>query len=205
MEPRIQYAKTGDGVNIAFTDTGEGSPLVTLSIPLLSHVQRVSAMFPNSVTLAQGFRQIRYDPRGTGLSDRDAIDFSMGAMLRDFDATVERTGVQSFAVLAPTSAVSFPVTYAARFPDRISHLILIDGWTSWPDVAGMPVWEALEALIGKDWTLFTDTMARVLIGLDDPQIIGGLGEYIRACIEPEAYRAYVVAYRVGTLRTYCLR
>jgi hypothetical protein len=31
MEPRIQYAKTRDGVNIAFWTLGEGPPLVHLA------------------------------------------------------------------------------------------------------------------------------------------------------------------------------
>ena len=33
MEPQIQYAKTSDGVNIAFTTRGEGCPLIFLVGP----------------------------------------------------------------------------------------------------------------------------------------------------------------------------
>ena len=57
----------------------------------------------------------------------------------------------------------------------------------------MPAYEAHNALIDQDWTVFTETMARVLIGVDDPRIVEVFGEHIRACIEPEAYRAFVVA------------
>ena len=196
MEPRIQYAKTEDGVSIAYATEGEGQPLVTVSPQAISHVQRESAMFPNIFPpLARAFRLIRYDPRGAGLSERDAIDFSMEAMMRDLDAVVERLGLQSFAVLAFRGAVPVAVTYAATFPDRVSHLVLVDGWTNWSDVAGMPVWETLDALIDKDWTMCTETLARVLIGMDDPQVIGSLGEYIRACMEPEAFRAFFAALR----------
>ena len=194
MEPRIQYAKTEDGVNIAYASEGEGPPLVWLSVPVASHVQRVWAMFPNiGPPLAETFRLIVYDPRGTGLSDRDAIDYSMEAMMRDLDAVVDRTGLQSFAVLAFQGTVPVAVTYAATFPDRVSHLILIDGWTNASDLAGMPAWKAQEALIDGDWTLFTETVARVLAGMDDPHVIKDLGEYIRGCIEPEAWRACFVA------------
>ena len=38
MEPRIQYAKTTDGVSIAFWTLGEGMPLVHMPL-LLSHIQ----------------------------------------------------------------------------------------------------------------------------------------------------------------------
>ncbi len=194
MEPRIQYAQTKDGVSIAFASMGEGPPLVRVPLPGVAHAQREWAMFPNIFPpLTRTFRLILYDARGTGLSDRDAIDFSMEAMMRDLEAVVDRTGLRSFAILAFQDAVPMAVTYAATFPDRVSHLILIDGWTNSSDFMGTPAWEAHEALIDKDWTLYTETMTRVLVGMDDPRIIGLLGEHMRACIEPEAYRAFVAA------------
>ncbi len=193
MEPRIQYAKTEDGVNIAYSTEGEGPPLVWMPIHPVSHVQRAAEMFPNLFPpLTQTFRLIRYDPRGTGLSERDAINSSMEAMMRDLDAVIDRIGLQSFAVEALSSAVPIAVNYAATFPDRVSHLILVDGWASFSDVVGTPAWETLEALVDKDWTMFTETLGRVLIGMDDPQVIEGVGEYIRGCMEPDAYRAYIV-------------
>ncbi len=194
MEPQIQYAKTSDRVNIACTSVGEGPPLVRVSSPGYSHVQRDWAIFSDHVNqLARSFRLISYDSRGTGLSDRDAIDFSMEAMAHDFEAVIDRTGLQSFAVLAFTDAVPMAVTYAATSPDRVSHLILIDGWTNPADFVETPGYEAHTALLDKDWTLFTETLARVLLGIDDPHMVDLLGEHIRACIEPEAYRAFNVA------------
>jgi class 3 adenylate cyclase len=194
MEPRIQYTRTKDGVNIAFASMGEGPPLVRLPQPGFSHVQREWAIFSYIFQqFIRTFRLIWYDARGTGLSDRDAIDFSMEAMMRDLEAVIDRTGLRSFAVLAFTDAVPIAVTYVARFPDRVSHLILIDGWTNLSDFIGTPAFEAHEALIDKDWTLFTETMTRVLVGFDDPRFIDLLGEHMRACIEPEAYRAFFAA------------
>ena len=92
--PQIQYAKTIDGVNIAYTDTGEGPPLVVLPAYGMSHAQRVWALFPNFFpALVRSFRLINYDHRGGGLSDRDAIEFSMDACTRDFDTIVESTSL----------------------------------------------------------------------------------------------------------------
>ena len=194
MEPQIQYAQTSDGVSIAFASMGEGPPLVRVPVPGIAHAQRAWSMFPNSFPpLARTFRFIWYDPRGTGLSDRDAIDFSMEAMMRDLEAVIDRTGLQSFAILAVADSVPMAVTYAATFPDLVSHLILIDGFTNPSDFIDSPTTQAHEALIDKDWTLYTETMARVLIGIDDPQFVKFGGEYFRACIEPEAYRAFIVA------------
>jgi len=40
MEPRIQFAKTSDGVNIAFCALGQGEPLVVTPGNTLSHIQQ---------------------------------------------------------------------------------------------------------------------------------------------------------------------
>ena len=83
MEPRIQYAKTEDGVNIAYATEGKGPALVLVPNPPSSHAQRGREMMPNFFQpLVRGFRLIAYDPRGAGLSDRDAIDYAMEAMMR---------------------------------------------------------------------------------------------------------------------------
>ena len=39
MEPRIQYAKTKDGVSIAYYTLGEGMPFVNMPTVLFSHIQ----------------------------------------------------------------------------------------------------------------------------------------------------------------------
>jgi class 3 adenylate cyclase len=57
----------------------------------------------------------------------------------------------------------------------------------------MPAYEAHEALLQSDWTLFTETVARVLAGIDDPSYIDLFAEHMRACIEPGAYRANLQA------------
>jgi len=193
-EPQVQYAKTSDGVNIAFASMGEGPPLVLVRVPGTAHVQRDWAMFPNIFqSLSRTFCLVWYDPRGTGLSDRNEIDFSMEAMMRDLEAVLDRTGFRSFAIVAFSDMVPMAVTYAATFPDRVSHLILSNGLARMSDRVGSPGHEAHQALIDKDWTLYTETVARVLLKFDDPRVIELFGEHIRASIEPEAYRAFIAA------------
>ncbi len=81
MEPRIQYAKTTDGVSIAYYAHGEGMPfvgMVTLtSIQHDSHIPEVRPWFERMA----GRKLVRFDPRGTGLSDRDVGDYSLDASM----------------------------------------------------------------------------------------------------------------------------
>ena len=83
MEPRIQYAKTGDGVDIAFATAGDGPPLLVVPNGPFSHVQATWETYAHVYPpLAERFHLVWYDSRGSGLSDREAIDFSMDAMIR---------------------------------------------------------------------------------------------------------------------------
>ena len=89
MEPRIQYAQTKDGVSIAFYTLGEGTPLVVMPTGSWSHIQlewqflRAPRWFNG---LAQKRMLVRYDCRGSGLSDRDVADFSLDAHVLDVAA-----------------------------------------------------------------------------------------------------------------------
>jgi hypothetical protein len=69
MEPRIQYAKTNDGVNIAFSVMGEGHPLVYTS----NVFGDVRWYLGDDATrreidrlIAGGWRIVRYDGREWG-------------------------------------------------------------------------------------------------------------------------------------------
>ena len=195
MEPRIQYAQTTDGVSIAFCVMGEGTPLLFVSPPPFCHVQldwqtTFSYMFQ---PLARNHRFVWFDWPGAGLSDRDAIDFSMDAMVRGIEAVVARTGLEKFALTAMTMAVPVAVTYAATRPERVSHLILEDGWAKFSEVGQSAAWQAEKALRGKDWVIYTETLTRVLWGLEDQEFARQLGEYLRACVEADAWREALAA------------
>ena len=80
MEPRIQYAKTKDGVSIAYATLGEGMPLVSMPALPWSHIQ-LEWQIPEYARwmerLAENRRLVKYDGRGTGLSERNVTDFSL--------------------------------------------------------------------------------------------------------------------------------
>ena len=195
MEPRIQYAQTADGVSIAFCVVGEGTSLLWVSPPPMCHVQLDWQTFFSHVSqpLARNHRFVWFDWQGTGLSDRDAIDFSMDAMVRNIEAVVARTGLKKFALSAHWAGVPIAVTYAAARPDRVSHLILADGWTKFSEVEGSAAAQAEKALRDKDWVIYTETLSKVLFGFQDQEFARQVGEYMRACVEPDAYRAAIAA------------
>jgi class 3 adenylate cyclase/pimeloyl-ACP methyl ester carboxylesterase len=187
MEPRIQYAKTSDGVNIAFAEVGTGDPFVLMVCPGYGHAE-LNWTFYGAMRRTMG-RAVWYDARGTGLSDRDAIDFSIEAMLRDFDAVVTRANLDSFVLAAWTQAVPIAVSYAAANPKRVSHLILLDGFSSSRDLGQTPAWRASQSLLETDWLLFTETLGQVMWAHSNPEFGRLFGEFMRACSEPDAHLA----------------
>ena len=115
-------------------------------------------------------------------------------MVRDLEAVADREGGHKFALFAVYDAVPVAITYAAANPERVSHLILCDGRTKYSDYLENPSSMLAEnALRDQDWVLYTETLARVLLGFDDPAFAAQFGEHIRACVEPEALKTAYAA------------
>ena len=165
MEPRIRYAITADGVSIAFWTLGEGTPLVYMTGGPWGHVELwdIPACRRWYERLAQERMLVRYDLRGTGYSERDVSDHSLDAMVADVEAVVDRLELDRFKMFGAFDAGPVAIAYAARHPERVSHLIL---WCSWARSSDMrsPRIRAWLGLIDQDWELMTDTCAHLALG-----------------------------------------
>jgi class 3 adenylate cyclase len=192
MEPRIQYAKTSDGVNIAYYAVGEGPPLVYLPFTPFSHVQ-LEWQIPECrrwyEQLAAGRTFVRYDGRGTGLSDREVTDFSLAAQIRDLEAVVDRLRLERFALFGAVDSGMTAMAYAAQHPERVSHLVLWCTWARRADVSGHPRTQALRALLDQDWEVYTETAARAVLGWREEGQARQLTAFFRQCTTPEGLRA----------------
>jgi len=165
--PPIQYARTADGVNIAYWAIGEGPPLVILPSPAATNIQLEWELEPRRIgfeRLAERAQVIRYDWRGLGVSQRDCLDLSPEASSRDLEAVVQSLGLERVAVYGgATTQTAFVV--AAEHPERVSHLIL-DVLPFPPDTARRTA--AIRMYAEQDWEMFTEIWARVMMGWDNP-------------------------------------
>jgi parallel beta-helix repeat protein len=128
MERPTQYARTRDGVKIAFTTKGSGTPFVEMPPIPFCHGAG-PAEIPEwqawDEELSRRGMLVMYDCRGTGMSDREVADYSLDGWVRDVDAVVDALRLDRFVLFAPDSlAVPVAIAYAARNADRVSHLIL---------------------------------------------------------------------------------
>jgi len=135
--------------------------------------------------LAEKRKLVRYDGRGSGLSDRNVADYSVDAHMLDLQAVVERLGAQRFVLVGSFTAVLLAIAYAARHPEAVSHLVL---WCPWAGRQGAHA-QALWALREGDWELYTEAVAHAALGWSAGEEAHNYAAYMRECVTPEAASA----------------
>lgn len=136
----ISFCRSVDGINIAYAAVG-GGPTLLKAANWLTHIEydwESPAWAPLLHWLAERQRLIRYDVRGTGLSDRDVDDISFPAFVRDFEAVVDAAKIERFAVLGISQGASVAIDYASRHPERVSKLILLGAYAQGRNRRGLP-------------------------------------------------------------------
>ncbi len=126
MEQRIRFCASSDGARIAWAEHGKGPPLVKAA-NWLTHLEfdLRSPVWRHWIEeLGSSHRLVRYDQRGCGLSDREVERVSLEAMVGDLEAVVEAAGLDDFALLGISGGGPVAICYAARHPERVSHLVL---------------------------------------------------------------------------------
>jgi class 3 adenylate cyclase/pimeloyl-ACP methyl ester carboxylesterase len=160
MEPQIRYARTSDGVSIAYWKLGLGPVLVVTPPIPYGHIEmewQIEEIRTWYELLAQTRTLIRYDRRGSGLSDRDIEDYSVAAQARDILAVADAIQAERIDLFAQDRLGPAAIAFAAEFPERLSHLLL---WCTWARARGMrrPQIVSLSKLLRVDWPLFTETL-----------------------------------------------
>jgi len=196
MEPRIQYVKTSDGVSIAYSVLGEGRALVHMAAWPFSHLEgewRIPTYRLFHERLAEKARLVRYDARGSGLSQRDVDDLSLDARLLDLEAVADHLALDTLDLHGYGTAGQVAITYAVRHPDRVAHLILWDSFARPSDYYQIPQLQGLIALANSDWDLFTETVAQVFFGWSAGEPARKFAAFLRDCTTPELGRAALAA------------
>lgn len=126
LQQDISFCTSADGVMIASTSTGTGTPIVRART-WLSHLEcdarhEESQAYIRAVS--RGFSFVRYDARGCGLSDRKVPSVTFEDGVNDLEAVVASRGLKRFALYGHWLGAATSIAYAIRHPDQVSHLIL---------------------------------------------------------------------------------
>jgi pimeloyl-ACP methyl ester carboxylesterase/DNA-binding CsgD family transcriptional regulator len=194
--PHISYARSADGVSLAFTVAGEGPALVFVPwVPFSNRRAEWESGFLSGVfgQLARRLTLIHYDGRGTGHSQRDVTDLSMEAMVADLEAVVGQVGAGEVSLLGQYNSCPHAIAYAARHPQRVRRMALFDGSPRGWNAMSAPQTQALLSLIEQDWDVFADTAAHQWMGWSAGEAGPAMANAIRDAVTPQIARATLQA------------
>jgi class 3 adenylate cyclase/pimeloyl-ACP methyl ester carboxylesterase len=149
-EPRVRYATTGNGIKIAYWAVGEGPTLLMTPYHGYSHIGLDWHHPVNRAIyerLASRCTLVRFDGRGTGLSQRDVVDVSIEARVHDIAAVAAATADGSLSVLSLGYWGGAAVRFAAENPALVSRLLIYDSFISGSEIASQPNQIAVDATI----------------------------------------------------------
>jgi pimeloyl-ACP methyl ester carboxylesterase len=157
LKQDIKFCKSPGGVRLAYATVGEGPPLVQTA-NWLTHLEfdwESPVSRSTLERLAAGRRLVRYDERGCGLSDWQVEDISFDAFLRDLETVVDAVGLTRFDLFGRSQGSAVAMAYAVRHPERVSRLVLQNGYAQGRDRSGDPAEAekaaALRTLIRQGW------------------------------------------------------
>ncbi len=194
LEQEIQSFTTSDGVRIAYTIGGSGPPLVR-AIDWLNHLDFEWKNPFRRLWFSQIMRHnmlLRYDQRGSGLSDWNVDDFSFERSLSDFEELIDAVGFDRFALVGSCQGGPIGAAYAARHPERVTKLILVGTFArGWPPPGTMKTeqFNAMLTLIrlgwGRDNPAFRQLWTTLFRPDASPEEMEWMNEFQRITSSPE--------------------
>lgn len=200
MLPETKYALSGD-IYIAYQVTGSGPVDVVLAPGTVSHLD-LEWDLPIWAHFYERFsafcRLIRFDKRGTGLSDRPLKMATLEERADDIRAVMDAAGSRQASILGRSEGASMACLFAATYPARTRSLMVWGGQARWVKTDDYPWgltpeeseritqdvqqhWPSLEYILGPGAGLGKDV---------DPAYLNWFIRYGRAAASPSAAAAY---------------
>ena len=175
MQREVHYARSGD-VNIAYQVVGDGPLDLVLVSGFVSHLE-LDWEEPRSAhfleRLASFSRLIRFDKRGTGLSDRPGGLPDLETRMDDVRAVMDAVGIERAPLFGYSEGGPMSILFAATYPSRTAALVLYGTYAKRRDPTDDYPWAATwderrryAAEIEKSWGWEAD-MKRMAPGADD--------------------------------------
>jgi pimeloyl-ACP methyl ester carboxylesterase len=159
LEPETRYAKSGD-VHVAYQVSGDG-PFDVVFVPgFVSHVE-ISPAIPGFAAFfkrVESFaRLIRFDKRGTGMSDRVGGAPTLEARMDDVRAVMDSVGSRRAAFYGLSEGAAMCLLFAATYPERTAALVVRSAYPRrmWaPDYPWGLTEQAYERELRRDLRIF---------------------------------------------------
>ena len=202
--PETRYARTVDGLSIAYQVLGQGDIDLVYTDGFVSNVDArwdVPEFGPFLRQLASGSRLILFDRRGTGLSDRPTQVESLALELGvdDLRAVMDATNSEQAVLFGFEDGGMLAGMFAATHPDRTIALVMFSPWAKanespdWPFGWTQAEQDEWDRRVAEDWgtTAFARwNVSNAAPGRErDEGFVEAIARYYRACASPAAIRA----------------
>jgi class 3 adenylate cyclase len=137
---------------------------------------------------------VLYDGRGTGASDHGITDYSVRAQLTDLMTVVDHLELEEFPLYAHTHAVPAAITFSTTHAERISRLVLAEGYASagkwYTQVPALRVLTGLTGMIKDEWESYTLALASATLRYESAEAASRWASAARASMSPEEFLAF---------------
>jgi class 3 adenylate cyclase/pimeloyl-ACP methyl ester carboxylesterase len=187
MVVETRYVQSGE-VFVAYQITGQEAPDLLMAPGFVSHLEQAWES-PNGARFLHGLgafsRLIRFDKRGTGLSDRGVGIPHLDERIDDIRAVLDAAHSAKAYLLGISEGGPMSILFAATYPDRVAGLILFGTYarTVGASVAydDLP---AYEQSIRESWGTGKDLPAFAPSAAGDPAAIQGYAKFERLSASP---------------------
>jgi class 3 adenylate cyclase len=218
--PETRYAKTADGVHIAYQAFGDGPVDILFVLGWVTHLELMwtEPRFARFFTRLASFARVMvFDKRGVGLSDRVSEDRlpSLEVRMDDARAVMDAVGSERAVVLGVSEGGPMAMLFAATYPERTIALIAFGTSACWNDAPDYPYRSTEQELSEHEvWRLRreqlwgTKELARDFLAesfspplADDDSTQAWLANYMRNAASPGAVSALSAMNRAIDVRS----
>lgn len=191
-KPRVCYARTEDGLDIAFTVEGSGDRDVVVVHGFTTHLDLIWDFAWHATWdrhLREHFRVITFDKRGTGLSERTLGFGSIEDRTRDLLAVMDAAGVERASLVGISEGAPISLVMAAAHPDRVDRIVIYGGFACIAQAPDFPqgisdaVQQDFAQLIVESWGT-GETFGRLFIE-SPPEAIDAMAQLERNACTPQ--------------------
>ena len=188
---------TSGPVRLAYEVVGSGEPVLVVTPGWVSHLA-LDWQWPE---IGEYYRRLaakrtllRWDKRGTGLSDRPegADTYALETRVRDMEKVLDSAGVGRAALLGWSDGGLMALAFAAAHPERVSQLVLYGAYARLGRAPDYPAGldpaqrDAIVALVRSEWGLGSRLLADMVIPEADSERIARFTHYQRISTSPQA-------------------
>lgn len=191
----VRYARSEDGHHIAYRAIGAGDQDYLIVLPSLGTIELLGE--PPARSYGEGVskhsRLISFDRRGSGLSDPVAQPATLEEQMADVTAVLDACGSGRAVLSAEAEGAMLAVMFAASYPERVSHLVLMHPMArvtnapgyefTWPDAEARER-EFVRPMLTRWGTGENGALASPVLAARDPAFVDWWGRWERMSSSP---------------------